>query len=200
MLSAIGGMAWASGFRLYLVLFLAGLLARLGFLPLPGDLHLLQHDLVLIVAGAMALVEFLADKIPLVDSIWDAVHTFIRIPAAAILAGAAMGYGHPALTLAAAIAGGTIAAGAHLAKAGTRAVINTSPEPFSNWAASLTEDAAVPLGLWMAVAHPVAFLVLLFLAVLGALFLLHWILRGLAAVMTMKRPGRASPPGPGATA
>jgi hypothetical protein len=182
MLSAIGGMAWASGFRLYLVLFLAGLLARLGFLPLPGDLHLLQHDLVLIVAGAMALVEFLADKIPLVDSIWDAVHTFIRIPAAAILTGAAIGYGHPALTLAAAIAGGTIAAGAHLAKAGTRAVINTSPEPFSNWAASFTEDGLVLGGLWLALVYPAVFLVLLALFLGLAIWLIPKLVAALRAL------------------
>jgi hypothetical protein len=180
--SALSGMAWASGFRLYLVLFLAGLLARVGFLPLPGDLHLLSQDLVLILTGAMAFVEFLADKIPLVDSMWDAVHTFIRIPAAAILAGAAVGLDHPPLTLAAAIAGGTIATGAHLTKAGTRALINSSPEPFSNWAASFTEDGLVLGGLWLALMHPAVFLVLLALFLGLALWLIPRLIGALRAL------------------
>lgn len=192
LLSAVGGLAWASGFRLYLVLLLVGLLGRFGFLPLPGDLQLLQHDFVLLASGGMAVIEFFADKIPIVDSIWDAAHTVIRIPAAAMLAGAAIGFDDPALTLAAAIAGGTIAAGAHLTKAGTRAVINSSPEPFSNWAASFTEDGLVLAGLWLALVHPVVFLVLL-AAFLGlAIWLLPKLLRG-ARAMLRRLTGRAAP-------
>jgi hypothetical protein len=159
--SAIGGMAWASGWRLYLVLFLVGLLARLGFPPLPGDLHLLQHPVMLFATGVMAALEFLADKIPIVDSFWDAVHTMIRLPAAAILAGAAVGSDHPALAVAAASAGGAIAAAAHLSKAGLRAMVNGSPEPFSNWTASFAEDGMVLAGLWLALVHPLLFLLLL---------------------------------------
>jgi hypothetical protein len=179
LLSAVAGMAWASGFRLYLVLFLVGLLGRLAFLPLPGDLHLLQHDLVLLASGLMAAIEFLADKVPVVDSIWDAAHTVIRIPAGSILAGAAVGFDDPALSLAAAIAGGFVATGAHLTKAGTRAVINGSPEPFSNWAASFTEDGLVLGGLWLALAYPLAFLVLLALFLALAVWLLPRLLRAM---------------------
>jgi hypothetical protein len=182
LVSAVAGISWASGFRLYLVLFLVGLLARLGFLPLPGDLHLLQHELVLLASGLMAAIEFLADKVPMVDSIWDAVHTVIRIPAAAILAGAAIGFHDPVWSLAAAIAGGFIASGAHLTKAGTRAAINGSPEPFSNWAASFTEDGLVLAGLWLALAHPVAFLVLLAVFLALAVWLVPRLLRAMRAL------------------
>jgi hypothetical protein len=182
LVSAVAGISWASGFRLYLVLFLVGLLARLGFLPLPGGLHLLQHEFVLLASGLMAAIEFLADKVPLVDSIWDAAHTVIRIPAAAILAGAAIGFDDPALSLAAAIAGGFIASGAHLTKAGTRAVINSSPEPFSNWAASFTEDGLVLAGLWLALAHPVIFLVLLAVFLALAAWLVPRLLRAMRAL------------------
>jgi hypothetical protein len=200
LLSAVGGLAWASGFRLYLVIFLAGLLSRLGFLPLPGDLHLLQHEYVLVASASMACVEFLADKIPLVDSVWDAVHTFIRIPAAAVLTGAAVGADSTAVTLAAAILGGTIATGAHLTKAGTRAVINASPEPFSNWAASFTEDGMVLGGLWLALAFPWVFLLLL-AAFLGlAVWLVPKLWRGVRALFR-RLAGRARttvPPGEGA--
>ena len=193
-------LAWGAGVRVYVVLFLCGLAGHLGWIELPGKLSLLSHPLVLGASGLMVSVEFFADKLPWLDSVWDAVHTFIRIPAGAALVAMAFSDNTAAVTAAAAILGGAVAAGSHFTKAGARGAINLSPEPFSNWAASLTEDAAVPLGLWMAVAHPVAFLVLLVLGVLGALLVLHWIMRGLAAVMTMKRPGRASPPGPGAAA
>ena len=119
---------------------------------------------------------------PLVDSIWDAAHTVIRIPAAAILAGAAIGFDDPALSLAAAIAGGFIASGAHLTKAGTRAVINSSPEPFSNWAASFTEDGLVLAGLWLALAHPVIFLVLLAVFLALSVWLVPRLLRAMRAL------------------
>jgi hypothetical protein len=201
LLSAIGGLAWASGFRVYLVIFLAGLLGRLGFLPLPGDLHLLQHEYVLVASGLMACIEFFADKIPLVDSVWDAVHTVIRIPAAAVLAGAAIGGDNAALTLAAAILGGTIATGAHLTKAGTRAVINASPEPFSNWAASFTEDGMVLGGLWLALAHPWVFLLLLAVFLALAIWLVPRLLRAIWALLRrlIGRPARAgTAPGEGA--
>lgn len=152
-------LAWACGLRLYLVLFVVGLLGRYGGLELPGQLQLLAHPLVLAASGFMMLVEFSADKIPLVDSLWDAVHTFIRIPGGALLAAAMLGDTSEGALWAAAIVGGTLAAAAHGAKAGSRAFINVSPEPFSNWAASLSEEALVLGGLWTAFQHPVAFLI-----------------------------------------
>src|SRR6185369_11031023 len=146
---AIGaGLAWASGIRLYAVLFLAGILGWFNVVHLPSGLHLLMHPVVLTTSGCMFLLEFFADKIPGFDSIWDAIHTFIRIPAGALLAAATFSDVDPAWMLAAGLIGGTIATGAHLTKAGTRAVINTSPEPFTNWMASFGEEIAVLGGLW----------------------------------------------------
>jgi len=160
---AIGaGLAWASGMRLYAVMFATGLLASFGVIALPGDLSVLTHPFVLGASGLMFFVEFFADKIPGVDSLWDALHTFIRIPAGALLAAASLGvHADPALVLAAGILGGTLASSSHLAKAGTRALINTSPEPFSNWAASFSEEALVGGGLWLAFTHAWLFLALL---------------------------------------
>jgi len=192
LLSGAAGLAWVSGFRLYLVLFLAGLLGRFGFVPLPSGLDLLTHDWVLAASGVMTTVEFLADKIPLVDSAWDAVHTFIRIPAGAVLAAAALGFDNPALTLVAAIAGGAIASGAHFTKAGTRALINTSPEPFSNWGASLAEDGMAVGGLWAALVAPLVFLGLLALFLIAAVLLLPRLWRAIRAVLGRLRGAGAT--------
>ena len=175
-LALAGGLAWASGIRLYVTILVVGLLARQGWLELPESLALVQHTWVLSAAAVMAIGEFLADKIPAFDSLWDALHTFIRIPAGALLAWGAMGDATPAAQLAAAIAGGLVTSGTHFAKSGSRAAINTSPEPFSNWSASLGEDGLVLGGLWLAIAHPAAFLVLLVLFLL----LLAWLLPKLA--------------------
>jgi len=183
LLSGAAGLAWVSGFRLYLVLFLAGLLGRLGYVPLPSGLSLLTHDWVLAASGVMMAVEFLADKIPLVDSAWDAAHTFIRIPAGAILAAAALGFDNPALTMAAAIAGGAIASGAHLTKSGTRALINTSPEPFSNWGASFAEDGMALGGLWAALAAPLLFLGLLAVFLVIAVLMIPKLFRAIRGVL-----------------
>jgi hypothetical protein len=157
-IALVAGLAWASGLRLYLTLFAIGLLSHFQLVVLPPTLEVLGHPWVLTASGIMVIVEFLADKSPGFDSIWDGVHTFIRIPAGAILAGAAVGYADPVLVAVAAILGGAIASGAHLAKAGTRALINTSPEPFSNWTASLGEDAMLVGGLWLMFMHPLLFL------------------------------------------
>ena len=173
------GLSWASGIRLYAVLFLAGLLSRLGWVDLPAGLQLLNHDWVLGASGLMLAVEFFADKVPMLDSLWDAVHTFIRIPAGALLAVGAMGQLDPALTAVAAILGGTIATGSHLAKAGSRALINTSPEPFTNWGASLAEDLMVPAGLLVALKFPLVFLGLLGVFLILAIWLVPKLWRGL---------------------
>ena len=172
-------LAWGSGLRAYAVLFAVGLAGALGWIELPEHLQLLQHPLVLGASGLMTAVEFFADKIPWLDSLWDTVHSFIRIPAGAALAAAVFGDSGAAVALAAAILGGTLAAGVHFAKAGTRAALNVSPEPFTNWTASLAEDAMVPLGLWVAFTHPIVFFALLVLFIIGALLLLRLIWRGL---------------------
>ena len=174
-----GGLSWASGIRLYMTLFVAGLFGRAGWVQLPPALEVLQSPWVMAITGALLLVEFLADKVPGVDSAWDAVQTFIRIPAGAILGAAALGQMDPQWTAVAGILGGTFAAGAHMTKAGSRALINTSPEPFSNWAASFSEELVVLGGLWTAFYHPWAMLGLLLLFFLAALWLLPKLWRGL---------------------
>ena len=160
-------LGWASGIRLYAVLFIVGGLGYLHWVELPGGLVVLAHPWVLAASGFMFCVEFFADKVPIFDSAWDLVHTFIRIPAGAALAASVFGDSGAAATVAAAILGGSLAAGSHLAKTGSRALINTSPEPFSNWAASFGEELAVGTLLWLAFTHPLAALAVL--AVLVAL-------------------------------
>jgi acyl dehydratase len=180
--SIAAALAWGSGLRLYAVLFVSGLLARFGYLELPGELVLLAHPLVLTASGIMLVVEFLADKVPGLDTLWDTVHTFIRIPAGAVLAAAALGAHDPAIVLAAGILGGMLASGTHFAKAGGRALINASPEPVSNMTASTAEDVLVVAGLWTAFAHPLAFLAFLALFVLLLVWLLPKLWRGLKSV------------------
>jgi len=180
-------LAWGSGLRVYATLFLIGLAGSLSWVDLPPQLRVLESPLVLAASGFMTFVEFFADKLPWVDSLWDFVHTFIRIPAGAVLAAGVFGDSGAGVALAAAIVGGAITGGAHLSKAGGRAAINASPEPFSNWAASLAEDAAVPAGLWLAFAHPAAFLVALGGFVLLMILLLHWIASGLARLAARRR-------------
>jgi hypothetical protein len=176
------GLAWASGLRLYLVVFLAGVLSHFGVLHLPETLSVLHNPLVIAVAGIMALAELIADKVPAFDSLWDGFQTFIRIPAGALLAAFAIGEVDPAWMVAAGLIGGTIAAGTHFAKAGSRLAINTSPEPFSNWLASFGEEGMVLGGLWAMLASPALFLGLLaiFLVLAGWLLFRFWrLLRGL---------------------
>ena len=156
-------LAWASGIRLYATLFLVGLAGKLGWVVLPEHLDVLASPIVLTASGFMTGVEFFADKIPWVDSVWDVVNTFLRVPGGALLAAAAVGDSGAGAALAAAIIGGSITAGTHLAKAGARAVVNTSPEPVSNVLKSSAEDLLVPAGLWAAVAAPAFFLVALLL-------------------------------------
>jgi hypothetical protein len=142
-----------------------------------------MHPWVLSASGFMCFVEFFADKIPGVDSLWDLVHTFIRIPAGAALSASVFGDAPGAATLAAAIIGGSLAAGSHLAKAGSRAMINTSPEPFSNWAASFAEDLAVGTVLWLAFAHPIAATIVLLLLVALMIWLIPKLWRFIRVIM-----------------
>lgn len=173
------GLSWTSGLRLYMTLFAAGVFGRTGLVELPDTLRILESPWVISIAGAFMVLEFLADKVPGVDSVWDTVHTFIRIPAGAILSAAALGKADPVLITAAGLLGGTFAAGAHATKAGSRALINTSPEPFSNWTASFSEDAIVVAGLWAAFFHPWISFALLVIFFLVALWLLPKLWRGL---------------------
>jgi hypothetical protein len=177
-------LGWASGIRLYAVLFIVGGLGYLGWFQLPAHLQVLAHPLVLWASGFMVFVEFFADKIPGVDTLWDVVHTLVRIPAGAALAAAVFGDSPPAWTIAAAIIGGSLAAGSHFTKASARMAINTLPEPFTNWAASLGEDLLVGVLLYLALAQPVAFFVVLALLLALAIWLVPklWrFLRGFAA-------------------
>lgn len=166
------GAAWASGINLYAAILVLGLLGATGRLDLPPTMEVLTDPLVVFASGALYIVEFFADKIPGMDTSWDALHTFIRIPAGAMLAAGAVGDLGAGAELAAAFAGGSIAATSHAAKAGSRVLINTSPEPFTNWAASISEDIAVIAGLFAALKHPVLFLVLLVLFLIFTVWLL----------------------------
>ena len=172
LIALAGALASASGVRLYAVRFIVGGLGFLGWIPLPGKLDILAHPYVLAASGSMFVIEFFADKIPGIDSLWDFVQTFVRIPAGAALAASVFGDAPAAWTLAAAIVGGTLATGSHLAKSGSRMAINTSPEPFSNWAASFGEDLAVGVMLWLAWEHPIAALVVLAVLIIVMVWLI----------------------------
>jgi hypothetical protein len=184
LLAIAAALGWASGLRLYAVVFLTGLAGFLGWVELPSGLHVLQSPVMLGASGLMLFVEFFADKIPGVDTLWDAVHTLVRIPAGAALAAAVFGADQTSWAMASALMGGTLAATSHVAKATTRAAINTSPEPFSNIAMSLLGDGVVPLSLWLSWTHPFVFFVALaiaLVAMLGTIWMLAKFLRRLAA-------------------
>jgi hypothetical protein len=188
-------LAWASGIRLYLVVCAVGALGHFEYIELPAGLKVLEHPWVIAAAGVMLAMEFLVDKVPGLDTLWDSLHTFVRIPAGALLAAGATGDSLTALTVAAGLLGGTITAGTHFTKAGSRAVINTSPEPASNWGASLTEDALAVGGIWLALMHPVVFLVALAIFIGIALWLLPKLWRGIRAVVRAVQPRTLPAPG-----
>ena len=182
------GASWASGLNPYAAVLVMGGAQMLGLVSLPHDLQVLGSPWVLVAAAVLFALNFLADKIPLVDSLNDALHTFVRIPAGALLAfGAADQFGPEAATIAG-LLGGTLAAGSHIAKTGTRALINTSPEPFSNVVASFTEDSLVIGGLILALAHPITFLCLLGLFVVALVWLLPKLVR--LALIPFRRMAR----------
>jgi hypothetical protein len=192
------GAAWAAGINLYAAIATLGILSVTGNMALPPDLQVLANPLVIGAACLMFAVEFVADKMPGVDTGWDTVHTFIRIPAGALLAAGAVGELNPAVSLAAALLGGTLAAGTHGMKAGSRLLINTSPEPLTNWSASIVEDIMVIGGIWAAVNHPWVFLVLLALFILMLVWLLPKVWRGIkllaAKIKQLFTPRQAAPP------
>ena len=177
------GVAWASGINLYAAILMLGYLGSTGNIDLPPELQILTNPVVMLAAGVMYCIEFFADKVPGVDTGWDVIHTFIRIPAGAVLAAGAVGDIGGAAQLAAAIAGGSLAAGSHLTKAGSRVLINTSPEPFTNWFVSVVEDVAVIAGLWTALHHPLLFLLLLAVFIMLMIWLLPRIWRGVRKVL-----------------
>jgi hypothetical protein len=181
------GLGWASGLRLYAVVFFLGTLGYFGVIVLPPDLEILAHPAVMLAAGTLFAVEFGADKIPGFDSAWDTFQTFVRIPGGALLAAAAVADHNAALALAAALLGGTFAAGAHFAKAGGRVLINTSPEPFSNWAASFTEDALAAGMVWIAFKHPLVLPFVVVLLVILTAWLVPKLWRGVCRVSTAVR-------------
>lgn len=157
LLALAAALGWASGFRLYAVVFLVGMMGVAGWIALPPGLAVLQSPVVLIASGCMLLVEFFADKVPWLDSAWDAVHAFIRVPAGAVLAAGVFGADNAAMAVAAGLLGGSLSATALATKMTTRAAANTSPEPFSNWGLSFFEDGLVVAVVWLATQHPVAF-------------------------------------------
>lgn len=192
------GAAWAAGINLYATLATLGILSVTGNITLPPDLQVLANPLVIGAACLMFAVEFIADKMPGVDSGWDTIHTFIRIPAGALLAAGAVGEVTPAVSIAAALLGGTLAAGTHGLKAGSRLLINSSPEPLTNWSASMVEDIAVIGGIWTAVNYPWVFLALLAIFILLMIWLMPKIWRGIKLLTNRIRqlftPRQVPPP------
>lgn len=181
------GVAWASGINLYAAILVLGVLGSSGNITLPPDLMILTEPLVIFAAGAMYVVEFVADKIPGVDTGWDTIHTFIRIPLGALLAAGAVGDVSPALAVAAGLVGGGLAASTHATKAGTRILINASPEPITNWFTSVGEDVTVIAGLWTALHYPLVFIILLIIFILLLVWILPKIWRGIVKLFTMIR-------------
>ena len=184
-------LGFASGVRLYAVLFIVGLAGFSGWVQLPPGLHVLEHPAVLVLAGLMCIAEFVADKIPAIDTLWDAVHTFIRIPAGAALAAGVLGADGPTWAVLAALAGGSLAATSHFTKAGARAAVNTSPEPFSNIAVSTSEDLAIGGLLWLVLTFPLIAAAIVLLLVLAAAWVLPKLLRFVRRVFL--RRGDTSP-------
>lgn len=178
------GSAWASGINLYATVFMLGYLGMSGDIALPPELQMLSHPLVLGAAAVMYCIEFFADKVPGVDTGWDTLHTFVRIPAGALLAAGAVGDVSAPAEFAAMLVGGSLAATSHAAKAGSRVVINASPEPFTNWAASITEDVTVVAGLWAALHYPWLFLAALLVFILLMIWLLPKLWRAIVKVFS----------------
>jgi hypothetical protein len=181
-IAATMGIAWASGINLYAAMFMLGWLGSSGQIDLPPGLEILEHPGVMLAAAVMYCVEFFADKVPGVDTGWDVLHSFIRIPVGAMLAAGAISPLGPVAELIGLILGGSLSAGSHFTKAGTRVLINTSPEPVSNWVASISEDLMVIGGLWMALNHPILFIILLIAFIALVIWLAPKIWRGVKRV------------------
>jgi hypothetical protein len=195
LIAIAAALGWASGLRLYLVVFLTGMAGFAGWVDLPAGLKLLQHPAMLGASGFMLFIEFFADKIPGLDTLWDLVHTVVRIPAGAALAAAVFGADQATWATVAALLGGTLAATSHVAKATTRAAVNTSPEPFSNVAMSLLGDSVVPVMLWLSWAHPIAFFAVLALA-LVVMVVAIWVLAKFLRALARRVSGWLQPSSP----
>ena len=178
------GLSWASGLRLYATVFIVGLLAKFGYVPLPAGLSILTNPVVIGVAGILCVIEFLADKFPYIDSLWDSVHTFIRIPAGALLAMGAINSADPMIATVVALLGGSLAGATHFTKAGSRALINTSPEPASNIAASFGEEGLWLTGGWLALTHPSVFIGCLLAFVLVMIWFIPKLWQGIKLVFS----------------
>jgi uncharacterized membrane protein len=190
-LSTLGfalGSAWLSGINLYATILTLGLLQRFGFVNLPGDMGYLSQDWILIAAGVLYVIQFVADKIPAVDSVWDVVHTFIRVPAGAVLAASAFAHFDPRIRLLALLLGGSIALTSHGAKTATRLAANASPEPFSNIILSLLGDAVTVGGTLVMAVHPLVWLAIVLAAVVVSLLLVRWIYRGITRLFRSATP------------
>ena len=197
LIALAGALGWASGVRLYLVMLLTGLAGYLGWMELPPGLHLLANPVVLGASGFMVFIEFFADKIPGLDSLWDVVHAVIRIPAGAALAAGVFSADSGAMSLVAALVGGTLATTSFAAKATSRAAINTSPEPFTNIGTSLVEDSLVPASLWLAIAHPFVFIPVLALVLILSVWLIRICWRFLRQLFTRVARIFSGKPDPG---
>ncbi len=176
------GAAWGCGINLYATILVLGFMGINGNIVLPQGLEILMDPLVMGAAGLMYCVEFFADKIPGVDTGWDTLHTFIRIPAGAVLAAGAVGDINPAFAIAAGIIGGGLAASTHATKSGSRLLINTSPEPVTNWTVSFLEDIAVITGVWAALIHPWVFIAILILFILLMIWFLPKLWSGIKKI------------------
>ena len=180
------GSAWLSGINLYVTVLTLGLLQRFHLVSLPGDLGYLSHTWILVVAGVMYAIQFVADKIPAVDSIWDMIHTFIRVPAGAVLAATAFAHFDPSVRLLALLLGGGIALSSHGTKTATRLTANASPEPFSNIALSLLGDAFTLGGTLLMAVHPAVLIAVVLIAVCLSVLFFRWVLRSLRRIF--RRP------------
>lgn len=190
-LALAGGLSWASGIRLYATVFIVGVLSKFNYIHLPDTLEILSNPYVIGASGFLMTIEFLADKIPYIDSAWDSLQTFIRIPAGALLAMGAINTNDPLIATIAALLGGSLTGMTHATKAGSRALINTSPEPVTNIAASFGEESLLLGGGWLALMHPAVFIGVLFGFVLLMFWLLPKVWRGAKMVfskLTLKAP------------
>lgn len=178
------GLSWASGIRLYATIFIIGLLAKYQWINIPSSLEILSNPIAIGIAGLLTIVEFLADKIPYIDSAWDSIQTFIRIPAGALLAMGAINSSDPLIAAVSALLGGSLTSMTHATKAGSRALINTSPEPISNITASFGEDGLFLTGGWLALMHPAVFIGVLFIFILLMFWLLPKVWRGIKSIFS----------------
>lgn len=198
LLALAAALGWASGLRLYAVVFMAGMAGWMGWLALPPGLAVLQHPALLIGSGFMLFVEFFADKIPGLDSLWDVVHSVIRVPAGAALAAGVFGADSATMGVAAGLLGGSLAATSFATKASTRAAVNTSPEPFSNIAVSLLEDGLVVGAMWLATQYPLIFGGVLTLVLIASICLLIVLMKFFRALLRRIRAWIGGPMAPGA--